>query len=383
MSTKNEALKIVIATLFVVFCLQPFLDSNYLSRVLEADIYADITVSQILDSIGYQEIMKSVIYLLLALLLLIIGRKITVLTGVERRNWLKALYVLPAALFIAAMVRRVGHLKVYLGKIVEEPRNAHLWFGEVLTVDCNRLLRETAIILFLLFIINSLVLRKKAGKKENNTGKCAYAAATLFAVLAVNEFYLNAVYMINTVTSNRSRFATIQSAIRYARFFIWKEAAFCMCVYIVIAVALFKGKRNLLKVGAGALFLWIIYHSGIPDNIQNVIGDISYIFGYGCIVAFSIATLILEEEGKGLLKSKLWLIFPVLFFALNYIFNLQESGILDYSSIWKHNSIWEHNSIIGDFALFFAMLWAIYPKGLPKWRKRKEVKAVTEQAQIV
>lgn len=383
MSTKRDALRIVTATLFAVLCLQPFLDSNYQSRVLDVYIYKGDTISQALNSIGYREIIKSAVYLLLTLLLLIIGRKTVALPKIVRKNRLKTLYVFPAALFIAAMVRRVGHLKVYLGKIVEEPRNAHLWFGEVLTVDCNRLLRETAIILFLLFIINSLALRKKAGKKENNTRKCAYAAATLFAVLAVNEFYLNAVYMINTVTSNRSRFATIQSAIRYARFFIWKEVTFCMFVYIVIAVALFKGKRNLLKVGAGALFLWIIYHSGIPDNIQNVIGVISYIFGYGCIVAFSIATLILEEEGKGLLKSKLWLIFPVLFFALNYIFNLQESGILDYSSIWKHNSIWEHNSIIGDFALFFAMLWAIYPKGLPKWRKRKEVKAVTEQAQIV
>ena len=380
MSTKNNALRIVTATLFAVLCLQPFLDITYQHDILDVYIYEGDTLSQVLNSIGYQEIIKSVIYLLLALLLLIIGRKITVLIGAERRNWLKALYVFPAALFIAAMVRRVVHLKAYLEKTAQDPRNAHHWYGEVLTVDYNRLLREAAIILLLLFIINSLVLRKKAEKKENNTGKCAYAAATLFAVLAVNEFYLNAVYMINTVTSNRSRFATIQSAIRYARFFIWKEAAFCMCVYIVIAVALFKGMRKLLAVGAGALLLWIIYYSGIPDNIQNVIGDISYIFGYGCIVAFSIATLILEEEGKGLLKSKLWLIFPVLFFALNYIFNLQESGILDYSSIWKHNSIWEHNSIIGDFALFFAMLWAIYPKGLPKWRKRKEVKAEIEQA---
>ena len=360
MSTKRNALRIVTATLFAVFCLQPFLDSNYLSHVLDVPIYADVTVtiSQIFDNIGYQEIIKSVIYLLLAFLLLIIGRKTADSTEIVRKNWLKALYVFPAALFIAAMVRRVGHLKVYLGKIAQDPRNAHHWFGEVLTVDYNRLLREVAIILFLLFIINSLALRKKAEKKENNTGKCAYAAATLFAVLGVSEFYTNAVYTFHTVTSNRSRFATIQSVIRNVRFSIWKEAAFCMCVYIVIAVALFKGKRNLLKVGAGALFLWIIYHSGIPDNIQNVIGDISYIFGYGCIVAFSIATLILEEEGKEL-KSKLWLIFPVLFFALNYFFNFQGSGILGY------NYIWEHNSIIGDFALFFAMLWAIYPKGLP------------------
>ena len=118
-----------------------------------------------------------------------------------------------------------------------------------------------------------------------------------------------------------------------------------------------------MKVGAGALLLWIIYYSGIPDNIQNVIDDISYIFGYGCIVAFSIATLILEEEGKELLKSKLWLIFPVLFFVLNYIFNLQRFGIPSY--------IWEYNSVIGDFALFFTMLWAIYPEGLPGWSRNK------------
>ena len=347
MSTKRDALRVVTATLFAVLCL--------------IAIYGGIMmIFKIFSGSGsfhtvYIAFIQALVYFLVALYLITRSEKKEAAGQTGKRNGMKGLYIIPAGFFLIVMVRRVLFYYDNLKEFFSLHRPLSSYTYDIFKTDYQNLLWESAILLLMFFLINPLVFETKQEKK-NNTGKCAFVAAALFAMPAVWLVYQSIFIAMDAISRNAFR----------GTWFYWVLCALLLCGYMVTALSLFKGKRELLTAGAGISFLYIIFGSFSAVFSRHIIylgsTHFSYLFGYACIAVFSVATLVLEKNGKEL-RSKLWLILPVLFLISSFALSFQEMikpEAEDY--IMK---------IVSNFAIFFAMLWAIYPKGLPKWREKK------------
>ncbi len=253
------------------------------------------------------------------------------------------------AFFVVITVHRILFLKDNVLEQYLDPLQRTLSPWEYMT-DYNNLLRESTVLLLMFLIINPLNSETKE-KQKNQAGKCALAAGTLFGMLAVWILYRSVFISIHRISTDTFKIGWDMMA----------QFAVLLCGYGVLAVALLKGKQKLLLPGAFVVLLYEAIDCLVfPQDIwESILQDFSYIFGYFCILVFTIVAIVLEKRGNGL-NSKLWLIFPVIF--LTAVLVLHGPALFIETEFF----VWDYDCVVHDIAIFLTMLCTIYPNGLPR-----------------
>lgn len=329
-------IRVVLASLFVLFLTQTVYDHRLAflrAKYLNLDEWP-----------FWLTLVEMACYIFVLLYLKLSVKKSEEIKREGKRKWL---YVLPVIFFLIA----AGHRIVFLKDILREYTDSSIrHFSYSYELDYNNLIRECAVLLLIGYIIGFFTKRKN---EKFCFSKFALVAGTFFELM----FIFN-LYRLVFIGIERGMKGLLSSFL----WNYWIEIVFLLIAYLLLAISLFRNNRKLTIIGNVFLILYILL--SISDyKLYGKCILLNYLFASFCIVVFLILSYVREKKDVEL-KSRLWLIIPFAFLVINIILKKGMIMTADYDFVS------DYQCIVNDFALFFNMIYAIYPNGLSNGEKK-------------